>query len=143
MAESTKDLHPKKVIRRFDVFAEYTRQDRVTKGDPDDVAAGYGIWLAKVVAARKFNPKSTEKSSASGHKPSPDGEKFRSLDGEAQTDCTFDIDIVKRMGTEFYHDVFVPAIASARAEGTTPPREVVDTGGQHRWPTKVILTSRS
>jgi hypothetical protein len=47
----TSDIHPQQAIRRFDVFAEYTRQERQEKGYPEDEAKGYGIWLAKVVAA--------------------------------------------------------------------------------------------
>jgi hypothetical protein len=115
MTDTPGGLAPKKAIRRFDVFAEYTRQEQLKKGQPEDVAAGYGIWLAKVVAARKFGTKAKE--SSGGHKHSPEGEKFRSLDDELQTDQVFNIDIVLRMGPEFYQDVFVPAIEHARAEG--------------------------
>ncbi len=115
MTEAKDDLSPKKAIRRFDVFAEYTRQERLKKGEPDDIAAGYGIWLAKVVAARKFGAKAKE--SDGGHKAYPEGEKFRSLDDEEQTDQVFDIDIVLRMGRDFYTDVFVPAIEKARENG--------------------------
>jgi hypothetical protein len=115
VADTQKGLLPTKAIRRFEVFDEYTRQDRIKKGDPEDVAAGYGIWLAKVVAARKFGTKAQE--AGSGHKQYPEDEKFRSLDGEEQTDWTFDVDIVMRMGREFYKDVFVPAIEAARADG--------------------------
>jgi len=114
MTETKDDLSPKKTIRRFDVFAEYTRQERLKKGEPEDVAAGYGIWLAKVVASRKFGSKAKE---GGDHKNYPEGEKFRSLDDEEQTDQVFDIDIVLRMGREFYHEVFVPAIEKARDEG--------------------------
>ena len=32
----TRDLHPQQPIRRFDVFAEYTRQERREKGYPED-----------------------------------------------------------------------------------------------------------
>ena len=46
----THDNAPTKAIRRFDVFAEYTRQQRREKGFPEDEAKGYGIWLTKVVA---------------------------------------------------------------------------------------------
>ena len=53
-------LHPDKAIRRFDVFAEYTRLERLDRDYPEDEAKGYGIWLAKVVAARKFSSKSAE-----------------------------------------------------------------------------------
>ncbi len=114
MAESNDPLAPKKAIRRFDVFAEFTRQERLKKGEPEDVAAGYGIWLAKVVASRKFGAKAKE---SGEHKHYPEGEKFRSLDDEEQTDQVFDIDIVLRMGREFYLEVFVPAIEKARADG--------------------------
>lgn len=114
MPEANDELHPKKAIRRFDVFAEYTRQARLTKGEPEDVAAGYGIWLAKVVASRKFG---TKAKTEGPHKPYPAGEKFRALDDEAQTDQVFDIDIVLRMGRAFYADVFRPAIEAARADG--------------------------
>jgi hypothetical protein len=45
----TNDLQPQQAIRRFDVFAAYTRQERREKGYLQDAAKGYGIWLAKVV----------------------------------------------------------------------------------------------
>jgi hypothetical protein len=47
-------LRPRKPIRRFDVFAEYHRVDRVRQGMSVEAAKGYGLWLAKGVAARKF-----------------------------------------------------------------------------------------
>jgi hypothetical protein len=116
----TRDLHPRQAIRRFDVFAEYTRQERREKGYPQDEAKGYGIWLAKVVAARRFG----QQSSAEGKKPRKQEEhdeepKFRSLGDELQTDATFDHDIIDRMGATFYDAVFVPAITAAREEGKT------------------------
>ena len=112
------DASPHQPIRRFDVFAEYTRQERREKGFPEDQAKGYGIWLAKVVASRRFG----QKSSSDGKKPSTKdahGEEptFRSVGDERQTDETFDHDIIDRMGSRFYDDVFVPAISEARAEG--------------------------
>src|SRR5215207_4684979 len=116
----TRDLHPRQAIRRFDVFAEYTRQERREKGYPEDQAKGYAIWLAKVVAARRFG----QQSSADGKKPStkeePEEEPtFRSVGDELQTDATFDHDIIERMGATFYDAVFVPAITAARDEGKT------------------------
>ena len=39
-------------IRRFDVFAEYQKQAHHDDGMPLDKAKGYGLWVAKVVAAR-------------------------------------------------------------------------------------------
>jgi hypothetical protein len=47
-------LNPNATICRFDVFAEYTRQQAIEEGMPPDMAKGYGLWLAKVVAARRF-----------------------------------------------------------------------------------------
>ncbi len=117
MASSKDDsLHPDKAIRRFDVFAEYTRLERLDKDYPEDEAKGYGIWLAKLVAARKFSSKTGEAKGSSGKKPGPEP-KFRSLGDELQTDETFDQDIVDRMGTAFYANVFAPAIAEARDRG--------------------------
>jgi hypothetical protein len=113
-----RDEPPNQPIRRFDVFAEYTRQERREKGFPEDQAKGYGIWLAKVVASRRFG----QKSSSDGKKPSKKDEheeepKFHSVGDELQTDETFDHDIIDRMGARFYDAVFVPAISEARAEG--------------------------
>jgi hypothetical protein len=116
----TSAIAPRMPIRRFDVFAEYNRQERMKKGYPDDEAKGYGIWLAKVVAARRFGASGETKSSKShpsktaANEPEP---KFRSVGDELQTDETFDHDIIDRMGASFYDDVFVPAIAKAIDEG--------------------------
>ena len=114
------EASPNKPIRRFDVFAEYIRQERREKGYPADEAKGYGIWLAKVVASRRFG----QKSSSDGKKPRKKDEheeepKFRSVGDELQTDETFDHDIIERMGAAFYEEVFAPAIAAARDEGKT------------------------
>ncbi len=111
---------PNMAIRRFDVFAEYTRQERLAKGYPEDEAKGYGIWLAKVVAARRFGKSGESKSTGSKSKTGGENEpepKFRSVGDELQTDETFDHDIIDRMGTPFYDEVFVPAIAAAIAGG--------------------------
>jgi hypothetical protein len=35
-------LNPNATIRRFDVFAEYTRQQAIEEGMPPDTAKGYG-----------------------------------------------------------------------------------------------------
>ncbi len=115
---------PKMAIRRFDVFAEFTRQERIAKGYSEDEAKGYGIWLAKVVAARRFGKSSAaastkaDKSSSAANEPEP---RFRSVGDEQQTDQTFDHDIIDRMGAQFYVEVFVPAIAAAIADGRDYP----------------------
>ena len=118
--DKTEVAAPANTIRRFDVFAEYSRQVRLDKGYAEDEAKGYGIWLAKVVAARLFGAGSAQ----SGSKSRSVGEgtpiaepKFRSVGDELQTDETFDHDIIERMGAGFYDNVFVPAIAEARANG--------------------------
>lgn len=102
------------------MFAEYSRQERLDKGYAEDEAKGYGIWLAKVVAARRFGNKADAAdrarpvSAKAGEEPEA---KFRSVGDELQTDETFDHDIVDRMGAAFYNDVFGPAIAEARDRG--------------------------
>ena len=115
---ASNDASPHQHIRRFDVFDEYTRQERREKGFPEDEAKGYGIWLAKVVASRRFGQKSSSDGKKPGKKDMPEEEpKFRSVGDELQTDETFDHDIIDRMGARFYDEVFVPAITEARAEG--------------------------
>src|SRR5262245_9779656 len=114
------DLTPKQAIRRFDVFAEYSRLERMDKGYPEDESKGYGIWLAKVVAARRFGAKTdtSDRAKAKARKDEPKEEpKFRSVGDELQTDETFDHDIIYRMGPEFYDKVFAPAIEEARERG--------------------------
>ena len=114
VSRSDSNLHPAKAIRRFDVFAEYTRLERRDQDYPDDAARGYGIWLAKVVASRTFNPKTGESKSSSGRKKPAPEPRFRAIGEELQTDETFAHEIVDRMGSEFYAEVFAPAIAEAR-----------------------------
>lgn len=123
-------LKPKAPIRRFDVFAEYNRQKAIEDGMEPDRAEGYGLWVAKVVASRGFgrgigpSPPRGNKGEAQGEgKEGPDGQqaeeepKWRSLGGEEQTDEMFHKEIVKRMESEFYETVFLPAIAEAMREG--------------------------
>src|SRR5947209_20225522 len=103
-------VKPRYPIRRFDVFAEYTRQKYMADGMPEDQAAGRGIWIAKVVAGRRGGP---AVSSKAARKPAKEGkpgekvepeeeEKFYSVGGEEQTDRTFEREVVERMGREFY-----------------------------------------
>ena len=112
---------PRSAIRRFDVFAEYSRQERLEKGYSEAEARGYGIWLAKVVAARRFGAGTAAgeraRSKQTGTEQASDEPRFRSVGDELQTDETFDHDIIDRMGGAFYHEVFKPAITAARAQG--------------------------
>ena len=110
---------PQASIRRFDVFAEYSRLEKLAEGAPDDEAKGYGLWLAKVVAARKFG----RLKPGADHGLTPQevaeraGKKFRSLSGVEQTDRLFDTQVVARMGEDFYKKVFRPAIKAAFEKG--------------------------
>lgn len=117
MSTEPKDLAPDKPIRRFDVFAEVSRQEALRKGKLDDEASGYGIWLAKVVASRR------SRGSAAGGDRDPTGAaagrkikaspEFHTIGDEVQTADVFDHEIVERMGAEFYAKVFRPAILEA------------------------------
>src|SRR5215212_537079 len=110
-------------IRRFDVFAEYQRQEALTDGIPADEAAGYGLWVAKVVASRTYGralvkgtppqvrERAAQQETAAEGRARP---KWHTLEGQAQTDALFEEQIVRRMGQEFYTEVFVPAIEAAR-----------------------------
>jgi hypothetical protein len=110
-------MRPLKAIRRFDVFAEYNRLERMEGGMPADEAKGHALWVAKVVAAKKFGKLPRE--------PKPVSEwerreralrKWHELNGVEQTEELFDKEIVERMGKDFYESVFSPAIQKARRE---------------------------
>jgi len=117
---------PRMPVRRFDVFAEYTRQQALKKGMPEDEAEGYGLWVAKVVASgggrhTALHPpagKGKEGEDAEGGEEKPK-EKWRTLGGEEQTDEMFQKEIVRRMGEHFYNTVFMPAIEDAVAQDRT------------------------
>ena len=123
------ELRPERPIRRFDVFAEYRKQDEERKGLPEDEAMGYGLWVAKVVAARRFGSGTLKERHVQGKERGKDGEerddrreqlvdgKWHALDGEPQTDALFQKEIVERMGHTFYQKVFAPAIEEARKAG--------------------------
>jgi hypothetical protein len=111
-------VRPKAPVRRFDVFAEYNKLEALRDGRPLDEAKGHGLWVAKVVASRRFGASKGSGPPPSGG-PHGDGrsadregehEKFKSLSGEAQTDALFEREVVERMGAEFYRDVFAPTI---------------------------------
>jgi hypothetical protein len=116
------ELKPKHAIRRFDIFAEYRKQEQIAKEMPEDEAKGYGIWVAKVVASRHRGGEKADtdgNGSTSMRKPPRelvDG-KWRTLGDEPQTDAQFDDEIVDRMGRTFYRRVFAPTIRRARKDG--------------------------
>jgi hypothetical protein len=109
-------LRPDRPVRRFDVFAEYNKLKSLEEGHPLDEAMGYGLWLAKVVASRRYSPASrkttgTAPARADSATVARPDEKFRGLGDELQTDERFDEEIIQRMGRKFYNEVFAPAIA--------------------------------
>jgi hypothetical protein len=114
---------PKAKIRRFDVFAEYNRLEQRSGGAPADESKGYAIWLAKVVAARKFGRLKPEHRKPGAPTREEVAEraarKFRVLSGIEQTDKVFDHDIIERMGKTFYRRIFAPAIRKAFESGKT------------------------
>ncbi|MGH7724911.1 MAG: hypothetical protein ACREOU_05730 [Candidatus Eiseniibacteriota bacterium] len=123
---------PKAPIRRFDVFAEYNRLKAIAEeGLSDRVAKGHGLWMAKIVAARKFSR------AAGGAAPvehglekktrGPGPNEWHVLSDEPQTDELFDKQIVDRMGRAFYRRVFAPAIRAAyeRGESYVAIRDVI------------------
>jgi hypothetical protein len=126
MAES-RTVKPERPIRRFDVFAEYRKQEEEEKGLSEDEAMGYGLWVAKVVASRKFGGSKAHDRDDDRHASDEDREKARrmrlvdgkwhALDGEPQTDALFEKEIVERMGRAFYQRTFAPAIEDARKSG--------------------------
>ena len=123
-------MKPRLPIRRFDVFAEYKRLEALKKGLDDAHAKGYGLWVAKVVASgggrRGVEPPSPQPSprgrgSSDGDEAEPRREpaqqEWHTLGDEAQTDELFDKEVVRRMGEDFYREVFAPAIAQAFNQG--------------------------
>ena len=108
---------PAKPIRRFDVFAEYRKQDEQADGMPADQAKGYGLWVAKLVAARKFGRLRTRERPSADEARARRRRKWHVLDGQPQTDELFEREIVERMGKTFYRKVFAPAIRRARQDG--------------------------
>ena len=121
---------PNKPIRRFDIFAEYRKQDEQASGMRADEAKGYGLWVAKVVAARKFG-RMRERGTTSAEDKNRRRRKWHVLSGERQTDKLFDHEIVERMGAEFYRDVFEPAVRAAREQGQ--PYEAIRDRLRRRW----------
>jgi hypothetical protein len=133
----SEELKPRMPVRRFDVFAEYNRLEALEKGMSEEEAAGYGLWVAKVVASGGGRGSLSPKRKKDGDKEEPDeggggaakskGPKFRTLGDEEQTDELFEREIVQRMGREFYNTVFSPTIEEAykKDRGYTAIRDTI------------------
>ncbi len=116
------EIKPRAPIRRFDVFAEYNRMKGLKEeGLSGPKAKGYGLWVAKVVAARKFGrlprPKEEERKPKTAEEKEKEKKAWHELSGVPQTDKLFDREIINRMGKEFYQQVFAPAVDKAYEEG--------------------------
>ena len=130
---------PREPIRRFDVFAEYKRLEARRHGADDDDARGYGIWVAKVVAGRRFGRSSgpgaggKPDAAGKGHERAPETAKYgpHELSGEPQTAATFEREIVQRMGKPFYEEVFAPVIREAFEAGE--PYEAIRDRIRRGW----------
>jgi hypothetical protein len=120
MATKTADIKPEAAIRRFDIFAEYNRLKAMKEGQPAAQAKGHGLWLAKLVAARKFRRDAGAAPGQPGKDETPRRRtKWKSLDGTPQTDRLFDKEIVGRMGREFYRKVFSPSVKAEFERGAS------------------------
>ena len=124
-SSSTNTPHPQQAIRRFDVFAEYSRLKGLQKGLDQPHAKGYGLWVAKVVASgggrrsgAASHPDAEDERRDRGDERESRGEQeWHELSGEPQTDRLFDREIIQRMGKDFYTMVFAPAIAESVKHG--------------------------
>ena len=126
-------MKPQAPVRRFDVFAEYNRLKALQQGQSAAQAKGYGLWVAKVVAAKKFGKKEKETPRAGEPEKPARKKKWRELSGTLQTVKLFDKEIVNRMGKTFYARVFSPALKEAFAQGKDY-REIRDTIRQNWKP---------
>ena len=92
-------------------LVEVNRLEALDDGRPEDEAKGYGIWLAKVVAGRRYGQKADRDGHTNGQGGTDKGprrsqvEGFKAVGGEVQTDETFDSEIIDRMGGRFYDEV--------------------------------------
>jgi hypothetical protein len=84
---------------------------------PRDQAKGYGLWVAKVVAARKFGRLKDRQRPSEAEARARRRRKWRVLSGQPQTDRLFDHQLVERMGKDFYKEVFVPTTRHEREVG--------------------------
>lgn len=112
--EKIPEIRPNINVRRFQVFAEYSRIEKVSEGVPLDEAKGYGLWTAKVVASHMWS----ERAQLQTHQWGSEGDsRWFIHKGEPQTAEMFDWDIIRRVGEEFYYQVFSPAIQAAFSRG--------------------------
>jgi hypothetical protein len=130
-------LRPRMPIRRFDVFAEYQRLKGLQQGMDEAHAEGYGVWVAKVVASGQgrrtgvSSPHSGAPAASAQTRKEPTEQEWHLLAGEPQTDAVFEREVIQRMGSDFYRQVFEPAIAEAFRQGNS--YEAIRDVIRQRW----------
>lgn len=106
-------MAPKREIRRFDIFAEWNRLKGLERGKLSQAdAKAYGLAVAKVVAARKFSGHDPAQAKELKRKAKDEdvGEPWWEHLGSAEE---FARTVIARMGEEFYHNIFQPAVLQA------------------------------
>ena len=112
-----KALAPRAPIRRFDIFAEWNRLKARTRHHMDEPdARAYGLAVAKVVASRKLYGAAPEQASDLKRRAKHD-DVTEPWWNHLGSGAEFEQKIIRRMGEEFYHDIFQPAIARSRDAG--------------------------
>jgi hypothetical protein len=106
-------------IRRFDIFAEWNRLKareklKLSAGD----SRAYGLAVAKVVAGRKQRREAGNEAASSDKDKKNEGEEKSAEKNERWwehlgSDDEFRRVVVRRMGEDFYKDVFAPAVRKA------------------------------
>ena len=109
------DTSPNKPIRRFDSLCSTRARSGARKASPrtkpKGTASGWPRSWLPADSAR--NPPRTARNPARRMSTKKSPSSARSVTSSKPNE-TFDHDIIDRMGTRFYDEVFVPAIAAAR-----------------------------
>jgi hypothetical protein len=104
---------PQLQIRRFDIFAEWNRLKARTHHKLKEAdARAYGLAVAKVVAGRTLHgsaPEQTRELKRRARQEQVDEPWWEHLGSSEE----FEQKIIKRMGREFYIQVFQPAVQQA------------------------------
>jgi len=89
-------------IRRFDIFAIFNKVSKENEMD-EKHAKGYGIWMARFIAGRRFGAKATKpngkKGSKTAEKKATGVQSWYTLNGKPQTDKEYDNELLKRFGS--------------------------------------------
>ena len=95
-------IKPHEKIRIFDLFVCYKYLQKYLKGDIYDIARRDAIWEAKIIAKKNFNPQK---------------DRIPYIDGNVITEDNYHSEIIDRMGSIYYYNVFEPMIKRAIQSG--------------------------